>query len=284
MKIFLAGATGAVGRLLTPLLVQAGYDVAGTTRSPAKSETITAMGARPVVLDALDREAAFAALRAEQPDVVIHQLTDLATRDYAGNSRLRIEGTRNLVDAAETVGVQRMIAQSISWIYVPGEHPAHEDEPLDLDAPDSRGRTVAAVQSLEQATAEMPVGVVLRYGLLYGPGTWYARDGETTEQIRRGEISATDGVTSFVHVVDAARAAFDALNWPAGVYNIADETPVTGKVWVSFYASLVGAPPPPVKGGRAGWERGATNAKARALGWMPVYPDWREGFKQVLSS
>jgi nucleoside-diphosphate-sugar epimerase len=283
MKIFLAGATGAIGRLLVPLLVEAGHEVAGTTRSSTKTESIAALGGRPVVLDALDREATFAALRAEQPEVLIHQLTDLATRDYDGNARLRIDGTRNLVDAAETVGVQRMIAQSISWVTVGGDTPSDEDTPLDLDAPDSRGGAVAAVQTLEQAVAEMPVGIVLRYGLLYGAGTWYVRDGESTDQIRRGEITATDGVTSFVHVMDAARAAFDALKWPAGVYNIVDDLPAVGKEWVALYASLVGAPPPPVKDGRQGWERGASNAKAKALGWLPMHPDWREGFRLELS-
>jgi nucleoside-diphosphate-sugar epimerase len=235
------------------------------------------------VVDALDRDAMFAALRAEHPDVVIDLLTDLAGRDFAGNSRLRIEGTRNLVDAALAIGVRRMIAESIAWIYVPGQEPAHEDEPLDLDAPGARWRTVAAVQALERAVAEMPVGVVLRYGVLYGPGTWYTRGGWFTERVRRGEVTANDGVTSFVNVADAAQAALQALDWPAGPHNIVDDEPAAGTDWLPRYASLVGGPPPPVKPGREGWERGASNAKARELGWRPHYPTWRGGFKMVLT-
>ncbi len=283
MKILLAGATGAIGRLLVPLLVAAGHEVAGTTRHAEKREQIAASGARPVVADALDREAMFAALRAEHPDVVIHQLTDLGGRDFAGNSRLRIAGTRHLVDAALAVGVQRMIAQSIAWIYVPGQRPASEDEPLDLGAPASRGSTIAAVQALEEAVAAVPVGVVLRYGVLYGPGTWYSRDGWFTEQVCRGEVAATDGVTSFLHVADAAQAALQALDWPAGPLNIVDDEPAAGTDWLPLYASLVGAPPPPVKPGAEGWERGASNARARQLGWRPRYPTWREGFKAELA-
>jgi nucleoside-diphosphate-sugar epimerase len=283
MKIFLAGATGAVGRLLLPLLVEAGHDVAGMTRKATKATEIESLGGRPIVADAFDRAALCAALRNERPDVVIHQLTDLSTRDFAGNSRLRIEGTRNLVDAARAVGVQRMITQSISWMYVPGYGPAHEDEPFDVDAPDARGHAVAAVQSLEQAVAEMPIGVVLRYGLFYGPGTWYTRDGLTSAQIQRGEIYATDGITSFVHVADAAQAAVQALGWPAGPVNIVDDAPAKGAEWVAEYARLIGAPPPPLKPGAAAWERGASNAKARTRGWRPRYSNWRDGFREVLT-
>src|SRR5687767_4336473 len=126
MKIFVAGATGAVGRLLVPLLVEAGHEVTGTTRSAAKGEQITALGARPLALNVLDRAATFAALEEARPDVVIHQLTDLAGRDFAANSRLREEGSRNLVDASKAVGVQRMIAQSIGWMYAAGPGPARE--------------------------------------------------------------------------------------------------------------------------------------------------------------
>jgi nucleoside-diphosphate-sugar epimerase len=282
MKIFLAGATGVVGRLLLPLLVEAGHKVVGTTRSAERTKQIAAAGGRPVVADALDREAIFTALLAERPDVVIHQLTDLSERDFSGNSRLRIEGTRNLVDAALAAGAHRMIAQSISWIYVPGHGPAHEDEPLDLGAPPPRNQTVAAVQSLEEAVAQMPVGVVLRYGLLYGPGTWYSRDGLVSQQMRRGEIVATDGVASFLHVTDAAQAAAQALEWPAGVVNIVDDAPAKGTDWAPVYAGLVGAPPPPMQPGAQGWERGASNDKARQLGWRPLYHVWREGFRAVL--
>ena len=282
MKVLLAGATGAIGRLLLPLLVDAGHQVSGTTRSAARSQRIAAAGGRPVVLDALDREAVLAALRAERPDVVIHQLTDLSRRDFAANARLRVEGTRNLVDAALATGVQRMVAESIAWIHVPGRGPASEEEPLDLDAPPPRGRMVAAVQSLERAVAEVPVGVVLRYGILYGPGTWYSREGLTTGQVLRGEVVADDAVTSFVHVADAARAALEALHWPAGPLHVVDDEPAAGRDWVPAYAALVGAASPPRRPGSQGWERGASNARARRLGWRPAFPSWRQGFASVL--
>jgi nucleoside-diphosphate-sugar epimerase len=234
------------------------------------------------VVDALDRAGMFAVLHAELPDVVIHQLTDLSGRDFAANARLRVEGTRNLVDASLAVGVQRLIAESIAWVYAPGQGPAREEDPLDFDAPPPRRSTVAAVHSLERAVAEVPAGVILRYGILYGPGTWYSRDGLTTEQVRRGEIEANDAVTSFVHVADAAQAALLALNWPAGPVNIVDDAPAAGTDWVPVYANLVGAVPPPIKPGALPWERGASNARARQLGWNPQYPTWREGFKTAL--
>ena len=283
MKIFLAGATGAIGRLLVPQLVAAGHTVTGTTRRADKLPALAALGARPVVLDALDRAAVLAALRAEQPDVLIHMLTDLAGLDFAANARLRVDGTRHLVDAARAAGVPRMIAESISWMYAPGPGPADEDEPLHLDAPAPRDRAVAAVRALDQAVAEMPVGVVLRFGILYGPGTWYSRDGLTTEQIRRGELPATDGVTAFIHVADAAQAVVQALGWPSGPVNIVDDEPAPGAEWVPLYARLVGAPPPPHQPGAEPWERGESNAKARQLGWQPAHPTWREGFKEALS-
>ena len=282
MKIFLAGATGVIGRLLLPMLVKAGHEVTGTTRSMEKSDQIVRAGGHAVIVDAMDRDAVFAALHAERPDVVIHQLTDLSRRDFAANSSLRVVGTRNLVDASLAVGVHRMIAESIAWMYEPGSEPADEEDPFDIQAAPPRDRTVLAVQSLEQAVAEMPIGVILRYGILYGPGTWYSRDGLTTEQIKRGEIEANDGVTSFLHVVDAAQAAHQALEWPAGVLNIVDDSPATGKAWVSLYATLVESPPPPTKSGALNWERGASNQRARQLGWQPAFPTWHEGFKTVL--
>ncbi|HRE49758.1 MAG TPA: NAD(P)-dependent oxidoreductase [Aggregatilineales bacterium] len=283
MKILLAGATGVVGRNLLPLLSAAGYEVTGTTRRPDKQAQIAALGGQPLVMDALDRDRVFAALETIRPDIVFHQLTDLAGRDFSANVRLRVEGTRHLVDAARAVGVKRMIAQSISWVCVAGESPACEIDPLDLDAPQPRRETILGVQALEQAVAEMPIGVVLRYGLLYGAGTWYDRDSLMTEQIRRGELTATDAVSSFLHVEDAARAALSAIDWPAGVYHIVDDEPAAGTQWLPVYARLVNAPPPLTRLGRQGWKRGESNAKARAVGWSPHYRSWREGFVHVLA-
>lgn len=279
MKILLAGATGVVGRLLLPLLVQAGHDVSGTTRASAKSALIAAAGGKPVVMDVMDRTATFTVLEAIRPDVVIHQLTDLGERDFAANTRLRMEGVPNLAAAAKSVGVQKIIAQSISWIYAAGEYPAREDEPLDVDAPDARGRSVRAALAAEQAISAVAPTVVLRYGLLYGPGTWYARDSFTSDQLRRGDLRTNDGVASFIHVADAAQAALLALDWPAGVYNMADDEPARKRELFNMYATLIGAPPPPYMSGAEAWERGESNVKARQLGWQPIYPSWREGFK-----
>jgi nucleoside-diphosphate-sugar epimerase len=171
MKVFLAGAAGVIGRILIPLLIADGVEVVGTTRSPERESLVRALGAMPVIVNALDRERLIAAVTGARPDVIMHQLTDLRGGSFADNARLRIEGTRNLVDAARAAGVSRLIAESISWCYVPGAGPAHEQEPLDVDAPSPRRETVAAVQALEQAVLALPDGVVLRYGILYGAGT-----------------------------------------------------------------------------------------------------------------
>jgi nucleoside-diphosphate-sugar epimerase len=282
-RVFLAGATGVIGRRLTPLLLAAGYTVIATTRDPARVDGLRALGAEPIVVDVLDRPALLEAVRQARPDAIVHQLTDLSAHDFAANARVRIEGTRNLVDAARGAGVRRMVAQSIAFVAAPGVGPAREEEPLDLEAPGSRRGTVAGVQALEQAVVELPEGVVLRYGALYGPGTWYASDGPIAAEVRRGERAATDGVTSFVHVEDAARAAALALGWPPGVVHIVDDEPAPGRVWLPVYAAALGAPPPPARPGSGRGERGASNAKARrALGWQPLYPSWRLGFERAL--
>lgn len=281
MRIFLAGATGAIGRQLVPLLRRAGHEVIGATRTAPGESALAAAGARPVRLDVLEREAAIAALREVRPDAVIHQLTDLSTFDYEANARLRVVGTRNLVDAALAAGVRRVVAQSLAFAYAPGAGPAREDDPLDVDAAPPRRGTVAAVAALERAVAEMPEGVVLRYGLLYGPGTWYAPGGAHAGAVRAGKRAATPGVASFLHVEDAARAALAAIGWPAGVVNIVDDEPARGTDWVPFLAALLGAPSPPAGPGEP-WERGASNAKACAkLDWTPRWPSWRDGFRSV---
>ncbi len=247
VKIFVAGATGVVGRLLVPLLVAAGHTVSGTTRRPERAEAIRRSGATPVVLDVLDADAVRAALAEQRPDAVIHQLTDLSARDFAANSRLRIDGTANLVDAARAAGVRTMVAQSIAWLYRPGDGPAAEDEPLD---PNARG--YEGVAALEAAVATMPTGVVLRYGLLYGPGTWYPTARDIDEHIRAGDFAENAVGPAWLHVDDAARAAVQALEWPAGTVNLVDDEPVQ--------------PGRPV-----------STARAKALGWKPRHPTWRAG-------
>lgn len=282
-RIFVAGASGVIGRRLVPILVEAGHEVAGTTFSDTQSHLLQSLGARPAVMDAFNRDQVFAVLRDARPEVVIDQLTSLGHGDYAGTARLRKDGTRNLVDAARAVGVTRLIAQSYAQLSAPGPGLATEEDPLDLDAPPPWRVNVEGVDALEQAVADMPVGVILRYGTLYGPDTWYAADGPIAAQVRRGELPATDGVSSFLHIDDAARAAALALDWPAGPINVVDDEPAAGTEWLPIYASVLGAPPPLVRHTRERWERGVSNAKARhQLGWQPLYPSWREGFRTVL--
>lgn len=282
MKIFVAGATGAIGRQLIPLLIAAGHEVTGTTRTTEKAAMLKQQGASVVVVDMFERANVIAAVRETQPDVVIHQLTDLGGRDFSANSRLRREGTRNLVDAARAAGTRRIIAQSIAWVTIPGDGPATEDVPLDIAAPAPRREMVEAVQVLENTVAELEHWIVLRYGILYGPGTWYAPDGLFANQVRQGQVSADESVTSFLHVRDAAQAALLALDWPNGIVNIVDDEPAPGIEWLPMYAETLGAPRPPVTSGRERAARGSANTKARqTLHWQPLYPGWREGFARA---
>ncbi|MGG0187907.1 NAD-dependent epimerase/dehydratase family protein [Bacillus rhizoplanae] len=283
MKIFLAGATGVIGRSLIPLLVQEGHEVFGMIRDESYASTITKMGAKPVVADALNRDAVFTALEKSQPDVVIHQLTSLSAGSLVDNAKIRIKGTENLVDASKAVGVRRIIAQSISWAYEPGDTPAIEEEMLHIAAPLPRKMTIEGIMALEEKVSQIPEFVILRYGTLYGPGTWYAIDGKIADQVRRQEIAATDGVVSFLHVDDAARAALLALDWPSGPVNIVDDNPAPGNVWLPVYASAIGAPQPLRQAGSNRNERGASNKKARKeYGWEPIHPSWSNGFQHNL--
>ncbi|PEA53006.1 dTDP-glucose 4,6-dehydratase [Bacillus pseudomycoides] len=283
MKVFLAGATGVIGRFLIPLLVQEGHEVFGMIRAESQLSTITKLGAKPVVADAFDRNAVFSALEKSQPDVVIHQLTALSGGNSVDNAKMRIEGTENLVDAAKSAGVRRMIAQSISWAYEPGEEPATEENMFDVTAPFPRKTTIEGIIALEEKVSQMPEFVILRYGTLYGPGTWYAKDGMIADQVRMKEIAATDGIVSFLHIDDAARAARLALDWPSGPVNIVDDHPAPGNVWLPVYASAIGAPNPSFQTGSNRGERGASNTKARKeYGWEPIYPSWTKGFQNHL--
>ena len=218
MRIFLAGAGGVIGRLLTPLLVAAGHTVFGTTRSADKAAAIRVLGAEPVVVDVFDAAALMRAVKAAAPDIVMHQLTDLpsapGTPGYAAsqecNVRLRRDGTRNLMAAASAAGVRRAVAQSIAFVYAPGEGVRVESDLLDANAEGIRALTVSGVMALEQATTKTPgiEGLVLRYGYLYGPGTWYDAPAKPPS----------------VHVDAAAQAAFLAVTKGApGIYNVAED-------------------------------------------------------------
>lgn len=217
-RVFLAGAAGAIGCRLAPLLIGAGYEVFGTTRSAARTARLEAVGVRPVIVDAYDGAALLQAMVAARPETVIHQLTDLAGLDpnrraefLARNARLRIEGTQNLIAAAVTAGAGRVIAQSIAWMYAPGPEPHSEGDALDLDAEDARKITVEGVVALERSVTASPalVAAVLRYGQLYGPGTG------------RDEPFGS----APVHVDAAASAALLALQRAAaGIFNVAEES------------------------------------------------------------
>jgi nucleoside-diphosphate-sugar epimerase len=217
MRVFLAGASGVIGRRLVPLLVRAGHTVIGTTRTADKFDMLRALGAEPVAMDVFDADAVARAVNDARPNAIIHQLTDLpfapGTPRYEEglerNSKLRIEGTRNLVAASHTAGVRKMIAQSIAFVYAPKEGALVEGDPLAVSAPGVLGRTVEGVLALETATLAMPEGVVLRYGFLYGPGTW---SGDAPSR------------APAVHVDAAAQAALLALaKAKPGVYNIAED-------------------------------------------------------------
>ncbi|MDQ0091430.1 nucleoside-diphosphate-sugar epimerase [Paenibacillus anaericanus] len=279
MKIVVAGASGIVGRELVTMLVQAGHQVTGLIRNPDYIPVIKNMGGFPVTVDIFDREAVFEIIRGIQPEVIIHQLTALSARNFVDNANIRKEGTRNLVDAALAVGVRKIIAQSISWAYSPGGEPAKEDEPLDIEAPMPRRKTVEGIQALESKVTEMPEHVILRYGLFYGPDTWYATNGFVAEQVRQGELAASEGISSFVHVNDAARAAHLALDWPSGTFNIVDNEPAPGTEWLPVYADAISAPAPVFQSESGRGERGASNSKALKYGWQPQFTSWRDGFK-----
>ncbi|WP_419999576.1 NAD-dependent epimerase/dehydratase family protein [Streptomyces boninensis] len=291
MRIFLAGATGAIGQQLIPQLRAAGHEVTGTSRTPAGLARIRAQGAAAVQADALDAARLRAAVAEAAPDAVIHQLTDLASADGAANGRLRREGTRNLVAAARAAGVSRIVAQSVSWAYAPGENPAAETVALDTAAPAPRAAMVGAIQALEETAAELETAVILRYGILYGPGTWYAPGGAVAAALAGepgapflGSPRADDAVSSFVHVTDAAAAAVAALTWPSGPVNVVDDEPAPGRDWLPVLAKALDAPAPDPAPGREGWQRGADGTLAHERGWRPAYPTWRTGFAAQLQA
>ncbi len=305
MKIFVAGATGVVGRPLVHRLTEAGHDVTALSRSPERAEGLRAAGVRPVLADALDATALRDAVREAEPEVVVHELTNIPAavdprhleRDLAATDRLRTEGTKNLIEAARASGARRVIAQSIAFAYRPGPgEPRTERDPLHLEAPSAFAPVIAAVADLEAQVTDADLdGVVLRYGHLYGPGTAYAHDGSIHAMVRARRFPVAGkgtGTNSFVHVEDAAAATVAALEGPAAVYNVVDDEPAAASEWLPVYARLIGAQPPRrvpgflarLAGGP--YARylmiempGASNQRARnELRWTPQIPSWRTGF------
>jgi 2-alkyl-3-oxoalkanoate reductase len=307
MRVLVAGAGGAVGQQLIPLLTRAGHAVGALLRSESKRDALMAMGATPFVADALDPSAVQAIVQTFRPDAIINQLTaipqviDLAhfDRDFALTNRLRTEGTDNLIAAAKKVNITRFVAQGFagSPYAQTGSGVKTEEDPFDPDPPAQFRATFAALRHLESSVlGSFPEGgVVLRYGWFYGPRTSLSKDGPTVQAVRKRMIPIVAGGTglwSFLHIEDAASAALAALEGKAGIYNIADDEPALVRDWISLLAELVGAKPPfhvPASIARMligdhgvammRDNRGISNAKAkRELGWSARYPKWRDGF------
>jgi nucleoside-diphosphate-sugar epimerase len=314
MKVFIAGATGALGRRLVPMLAANGHEVVGMTRTEAKRDQLRRLGAEPVVADARHADAVGRAVGEAEPDVIVHQLTAIPPvinmrrfdREFALTNRLRTEGTDHLLSAGRAVGVKRFVAQSNGAMpYARIGVPINlEDTPLDEDPPAAAREGMAAIRHLEAAVtgAKWTEGVVLRYGWFYGPGTSIALDplGSQIELLRKRQlpiVGGGTGVWSFIHIDDAATATVMAVEGgPAGIYNIVDDDPAPVSEFLPVLAAAVGAKPPlrvPRWLGRlAAGEvavmamtelRGASNAKAkRELGWSLGYPSWRQGFVEGL--
>lgn len=302
MRVFLAGASGAIGRRLVPLLVSTGHQVVGTTTTPTKIDQLTRLGAEAIQLDLLDAVATSRAIADAKPDVIVHQATALANlgkssrnlgKAFAATNRLRTMGTQNLLDAAWEVGVGRFVAQGFCALPFARAPRLDSDAPAGLDA----GRD--AMRSLRESVLERG-GVVLSYGGFYGPGTSMSRDGEQTAMIRRRLlpiIGTGDTIFQFLHIDDAATATLAALTRGEGEYDVVDDEPAALREWAPAVAAILGAKPPRhmpmwlaklVAGDGVALltvESPATsNARAKAdLRWKPAYPSWREGFAHELS-
>jgi nucleoside-diphosphate-sugar epimerase len=312
MRVFVAGATGVVGRQLLPLLVSTGHEVYATTRSEAKVAALREQGVRPVVLDLLDAGHTEAAVAAAEPEVIVHQATALSGltnnarrigQQFAMTNRLRTVGTENLLAAGRIVGTRRFVAQSFAgWPYAPTGGPVKdESDPLDPDPPEALRETLNAIRRLEQLVGDAPGGVTLRYGGLYGPHTSLDSDGQQIVAVRKRQfplVGDAGGVWSFLHVRDAASATLAALTRGAGIYNIVDDEPAPVRDWLPYLADRLGARPPlhvptwlaRLVGGDVAVHlmtrvRGASNERARhELSWKPSVASWREGFQEILRS
>jgi nucleoside-diphosphate-sugar epimerase len=309
MRVFLAGATGVIGRHLLPLLLADGHEVTGMTRSPHKADALRASGADAVVADGLDAKAVTSAVTEARPDAVIHQLTAIPqrldprkiVRDFALTDRLRTEGTRNLLAAAQEAGASRFIAQSIAFAYAPGPPgTVHgEEDPLIADPPAQFVHSAKAIAELERLTL-VADGLVLRYGYFYGPGSAISTAGSIAQEVAKRRlpiVGGGGGVWSFIHLHDAAQATLAALTHGApGAYNVVDDEPAPVREWVPALAQALGAKPPrrvpawlarPLAGEYGVYTmtraQGAQNTRAKAqLAWAPRYASWREGFRTAL--
>ncbi len=308
MRVFVAGATGAIGRQLVPRLVARGHEVVGMTRSESKQAMLYELGAVPVIADALDPDQVAEAVAEARPEVIVHELTAIGAldmrhfdRDFTATNRLRTEGTDHLLSAAQAVGVRRFVAQGVAGYGMYGRTGGpvkSEEDPLDSSPVDTMRETLAAIRHLEEAVlaVEWTDGIVLRYGAFYGPGTSLAPGEEQFELIRKRKFPVVGdggGVWSFIHVADAAEATVSAVEHGSrGVYNVVDDDPAPVAEWLPALAQELGAKKPMrvprfigrLFAGEAGVVmmtdvRGASNAKAkRELGWRPAHATWRQGF------
>lgn len=308
MRVFVAGAAGAIGRYLVPQLVARGHDVIGTTRDPNKIPALQSLGATAVVLDGLDAHAVGLAVAQADPQAIVHQMTAISSKPdlrhfdrwFAPTNALRTKGTENLLSAAEAADVSRFVAQSFtgwtndragSWIKV-------EDDPFDPDPLKEQRESLDAIRFLERSVTEAPLeGIVLRYANFYGPGG----SEELADLIQKRKfpiVGDGKGVWSWIHLEDAGTATVAAVErGRRGIYNIADDDPARVEEWLPFLAEVVGAKPPlrvpkwiatilagrvPVRWMTEG--RGVSNAKAkRELEWAPRWASWREGFRSWLT-
>jgi len=306
MRVFLAGASGAIGTRLVPQLIDRGHEVIGTSRSPATAERVRALGAEPVLLDLLDPHAVRKAVLESEPDAIVHQATALANvrfsrnldRSFAQTNLLRTEGTDTLLAAAREAGVRRFVGQSFAGMrYAREGGPVKtEDDPLDPTPVETMRETSAAMTYLDEAVTAAG-GIALRYGGFYG-----APNDGLLEPVRKRQfpiVANGDGISSFVHFDDAASATVLALDQDGpAIYNIVDDEPAAVREWLPVLADALGAEPPrhvPVWvarlfAGEAGVmlgteSRGASNAKAkRELGWSLRYPTWRQGFVEAYAT
>ena len=311
MRVFLAGATGVIGRRLLPRLLEAGHDVTAMTRREDRAVTLREAGAVPAVCDVFDAERLREVVGRAQPDVLVHELTDLPPaidprkmeKQVAGNDRIRTEGTRNLVAASVAAGVRRIVAQSIAFAYAPAGHGLkREHDELWDEAPWPWSRSIEALHELEEAVTQTEgiSGLALRYGFFYGPGSSYASGGFYEREVRRRRfpvVGKGSGTFSFIHVDDAADATLAAVERGApGIYNVVDDEPAPLREWLPVYAEAVGAKPPrrvprflarllagEYAVGMATDLRGASNVRAKTeLGWAPRHASWRQGFLEAL--
>jgi 2-alkyl-3-oxoalkanoate reductase len=308
MRVFVAGAGGAIGQRLVPQLVERGHEVVASTRSREKVDGLRALGAEPVVMDGLNALEVGEVVARAEPDAVVHQMTALAKmgnlrrfdKEFAVTNELRTKGTDSLLAAAEAAGARRFVAQSYTgWPNIrEGGRVKTENDPLDPHPTAQQLESLAAIRHLERAVLDAPLeGIVLRYGSFYGPGA-----SDPLVELVRGRklplVGSAGGIWSWIHIDDAAAATVTALESHAtGIYNIVDDDPAPVSEWLPYFADVVGAKPPRhvpvwlarVVAGEVGVSamtriRGSSNAKAkRELGWQPRWASWRDGFQHGLA-